>query len=475
MKLKTIIAGIALAANLTAVAQTADPVIMTINGKPVLRSEFEYSYNKNNSEGVIDKKNVQDYADLFINYKLKVEAALDAKKDTLTSYQKEFRQYRDQQLRPEFVSDADMEREVQKTYDEYKANIGDKGKLLATHIFVLMRQDADADAQAKAKQRIDSLYSVLQSGADFEDLAKRESQDASAKNGGKLPWIQPGSVIPDFEEQVYALAVGETSKPFKSAVGWHIAKVLDKKPCEPLDSLHDDILQFLERRGVRERVITENIDSLAKQYNITTDELMDRKAAEMAAKDMDLKYLIQEYHDGLLLYEVSNDRVWGAVSEDEAALEKFYKKNKKKYQKAWELQFRGMVYHVADQALVERVKAVAKATPFEKWGDVLKDEFNKDSVTVRVEKGYFRKGDSPIIDNAYFGGSDKEVKTNPKYPIDNYYGKLLKKPETYLDVKAQVTEDYQEQLMDEWVAELRKRYTFNVNQEVLNTVKSIVE
>ena len=57
----------------TALAQT-DPTIMTINGKPVSRSEFEYSYNKNNSETVVDKKSVADYVDLFINYKLKVLA-----------------------------------------------------------------------------------------------------------------------------------------------------------------------------------------------------------------------------------------------------------------------------------------------------------------------------------------------------------------------------------------------------------------
>ena len=50
---------------------------MKIAGQPITRSEFEYSYNKNNSEGVIDKKSVTDYVDLFINYKLKVQAALD--------------------------------------------------------------------------------------------------------------------------------------------------------------------------------------------------------------------------------------------------------------------------------------------------------------------------------------------------------------------------------------------------------------
>ena len=68
-----------------AFAQSDDPVIMTIAGHPVQRSEFEYSYNKNNAEGVIDKKTVDEYVDLFINYKLKVQAALDAKLDTMKS------------------------------------------------------------------------------------------------------------------------------------------------------------------------------------------------------------------------------------------------------------------------------------------------------------------------------------------------------------------------------------------------------
>ena len=50
-----------------------DPTIMTINGQPVSRSEFEYSYNKNNADGVIDKKSVDEYVDLF--YQLQTEGA----------------------------------------------------------------------------------------------------------------------------------------------------------------------------------------------------------------------------------------------------------------------------------------------------------------------------------------------------------------------------------------------------------------
>ena len=104
-----------------------DPAIMTINGQPVSRSEFEYSYNKNNADGVIDKKSVDEYVDLFVNYKLKVQAALDAKLDTLKSFKQEFLTYRNQQIRPAMIDDSDVEAEAQKIYRETKLRIDSNG------------------------------------------------------------------------------------------------------------------------------------------------------------------------------------------------------------------------------------------------------------------------------------------------------------------------------------------------------------
>ena len=93
----------------TAFAQTVDDdVVMTVNGTPVTRSEFVYSYNKNNGDGVIDRKTVEEYADLYANYKLKVAAAVDARLDTLASFRNEYAQYRDRQVLPAIVTDADV-------------------------------------------------------------------------------------------------------------------------------------------------------------------------------------------------------------------------------------------------------------------------------------------------------------------------------------------------------------------------------
>ena len=218
MKVRLLLAAMLLCAG-AAQAQD-DPTIMTINGQPVSRSEFEYSYNKNNAEGVIDKKTVDEYVDLFINYKLKVQAALDAQLDTLSSFKKEFRSYRDQQIRPSFVTDADMEREALDYYDRMVEQIGPRGLFTASHILLRVDQKADQAAQDAAKVRIDSVYTALQNGADFADLAKKVSQDpGSARNGGKLPKLGPNQTVKEFEDMAYSLQDGQMSKPFQSPFG----------------------------------------------------------------------------------------------------------------------------------------------------------------------------------------------------------------------------------------------------------------
>ena len=146
---KTIIAAfLAIAPAISIFAQT-DPIIMTVNGEPVLRSEFEYSYNKNNSEGVIDKKTVEEYVDLFVNYKLKVVAAIDAKYDTLQSFKDEFAQYRDQQVRPLLITNDDVEAEARRIYDETVKRIGPDGLIQVSHILLRLNQQATPEEQER--------------------------------------------------------------------------------------------------------------------------------------------------------------------------------------------------------------------------------------------------------------------------------------------------------------------------------------
>lgn len=470
MRIKTILAMLAIGT--LAFAQN-DPTIMTINGVPVSRSEFEYSYNKNNSEGVIDKKTVDEYVDLFINYKLKVAAAIDARLDTMTSFKKEFAQYRDQQVRPSFITDTDVEKEAKNIYDQTQHYVDSLGGLInPSHILVKVSQKATGEEQRVAREKADSIYNAIVGGADFGDLARKCSDDkGSAVNGGELNWIQPGQTVQEFEKAAYALNKGEMSRPVLSPFGYHIIKMNDRKMFVPYDSVKADIITFIDRRGIRERIIDQKIEEIVASENntLTKEQLLEQKADELSANDSDLANLIREYHDGLLLYEISNREVWEKGSKDEAGLANYFKKNKKKY--TWDSpRFKGIAYHVKDQADVKAVKNSVKGLAFDKWAEKLRTTFNGDSVIrIRVEKGIFKVGDNKLVDKEVFK-KDVEVTPTKDYPIDAVYGKVLKAPKEYTDVRGQVTADYQDKLEKEWVEQLRKRYTFTVNKDVLATV-----
>ena len=454
-------------------AQTADPVIMTVAGVDVPRSEFEYSYNKNNTDGVIDKKTVDEYVELFVNYKLKVQAALDARIDTTSAFLKEFAQYRDQQLVPTFVTDDDMLAEAHKVYDQTKENIGPDGLIRPAHILLMIPQKATDAQQQEAKQRIDSVYQALKNGADFEELAKKVSQDpGSARRGGVLGWVGKNQLVKEFEDAAFALQPGEMSKPVLSPFGWHIILMKERKELEPFDFHKESILKYLEQRNVRNSISDQKIAQMVKNSNgtLTKERVMELRADSLSATDLSMRYLIKEYHDGLLLYEVSNQHVWEKAAKDEQALASYFKKNKAKYK--WDQpRFKGMAYHVKVQSDVKAVADCVKKLKFEDWNEALRKTFNNDSIIrIRVEKGLFKQGDNALIDRDIFKQKDAKVDSVKGYPIDATYGKLIKSPQEYTDVRGLVTADLQDELERFWVEDLRRKYSVSVNQEVLKTV-----
>ena len=457
MKIKSLLVAMSLMAG-SAFAQTADPIIMTIGGKKITRSEFEYAYNKNAAETTIDKKSIDEYVDLFVNYKLKVIAAEEAGIDTTAAFRKEFIMYRDQQIRPTFIVDDDIEREARNIYKQTQTRIDAGGGLVhPLHILVALSQQADAQQQRAASLKADSIYKALMAGADFGDMARRLSDDkASGMRGGDLSWIQRGQTIKEFEDQAYALKKGETSKPFLTPFGYHIIRVIDRGNFFPYDSVRADIRRFIESRGLRERIISQRIDSIAKLSKpaLTPEQVIERRTEELKEKSPEMNGLIREYHDGLLLYEISNRTV-----------------NRKKY--AWtEPRFKGVAFYTRNQADAEAVRKLLRSTPFDKWAEALKTQFNDSTERIKATIGIFAKGDNATVDRAEYGID----KTKAKPVIDNVYkfegtfGKKIKRPQTYADVRELVVSDLQEQLEHKWVADLRRKYAVHVNREVLNTV-----
>ena len=115
---------------------------------------------------------------------------------------------------------------------------------LARHILI---RPNEVISNADAKQRITRLYKRIQDGADFGQLARASSDDtASAVEGGSLGWVNPGVMVPEFEEQMNKLQPGQISQPFESQFGWHIVQVMSRRQ-------QDNTKQF-ERAQARQQI-----------------------------------------------------------------------------------------------------------------------------------------------------------------------------------------------------------------------------
>ncbi len=464
---------------LTSAAQTtADPVLMVINGKPVTKAEFEYSYNKNgNVEGAVEKKTVKEYVPMFINYKLKVAAAEAAHLDTLSSFKKEFLTYRDMQLTPYMVDQQFIDSVARSIYDRTVQQLAGKDLIRPAHILISLKQSATEQEKVAAKAKADSIYNALSQGADFAEMAKKFSQDTgSAKQGGQLPLIGPGATVKEFEDAAYTLKTGETSQPVLSPYGYHIIRMTQRTPLDPYETLKPKLIASLKRQNIEEVSAEQRIKKLVDASNgrLTREAVLDSVMNAHLEDNANLRYLIQEYHDGLLLYEVSKRQVWDVAAADSVGQEKWYKAHKKQY--AWtEPRFKGFVYHSKDEKVAKKLnKYLSKHindNAYGTWRSDVKSMFNKDSVVVSVSGPYLCvKGENPYID-AYAFNTGQKVKGMNGYAVSNVSGKLLKQPKSWLDVKPQVLSDFQADMEKNWVEQLRQKFAFSVNDSVLDTIE----
>ncbi len=472
---RNIITATLFALALTAGAQSAtDPVLMVVNGKPITKSEFEYSFHKNgNVKDAVEKKTVQEYVPMFINYKLKVAAAEAAHLDTLSSFKKEFCTYRDMQLTPYLVDTAFNDSIAHLVYDNTLKQLNGKDLIETSHILIRLGQKASDAEREQAKHLANSIYNAVKNGADFAEMARKYSGDpGSAAKGGKLPMVGPGQLVKEFEDAAYALKVGEVSAPVLSAFGYHIIKMDNRKSLDSFETLKPEIMAMLKRQNIDEASAESKVKKMVAASNgkLTPEDVYNQIADEQSKNNSDLRNLIQEYHDGLLLYEVSKREVWDVAAADTKGLEQWYKSHKDTYK--WEKpRFKGFVFHCKNAKNAKAVKKLLKKYGEGDWRKELKQQFNKDSVTVSVSGPYLcTQGENATID-AYAFKTDAKAKTPTGYVMTGVSGKVMKQPKSYLDVKAQVTSDYQAECEKNWVEKLRKQFTFSVNEDVLKTVK----
>lgn len=210
-------------------AQSTDPVLFTVNGKPVTVSEFKYIYTKTNQDKAdFSEASLRDYLDLYIKFKLKVQKARDMQLDTIASLRGELEGYRRQLANSYLVDKEVTERLIHETYDRMNQDVS------ISHIFVASdRNNAKAADTLKSYNKAMRLMNLVKSGVPFEKVAADSSEDRSAKdNKGNLGFVT--AMLPDgyytMEKAIYAAKKGDVVGPLRSNTGYHIVKVNDFRP-----------------------------------------------------------------------------------------------------------------------------------------------------------------------------------------------------------------------------------------------------
>jgi len=218
--------------------QSAEPVLMTVGGENVTSSEFLNVYMKNNVKGdAMDRQSLEEYLELYINFKLKVKEAEEMGLDTAGSFKSELAGYRKQLSQP-YLTDKSIEDELLKEAWEHS-----KYDIRASHILVKLNKNAAPADTLAAYKKIMALRARVLKGESFtkvaaeasEDDGARDREDPSTKrmikgNGGDLGYFTVLDMIYPFETAAYNLKKDEVSMPVRTDNGYHLIKISEKNP-----------------------------------------------------------------------------------------------------------------------------------------------------------------------------------------------------------------------------------------------------
>lgn len=316
-----------------------------------------------------------------------------------------------------------------------------QGQVKVAHIMVRTTAGMPEGDSLAAKQKIDEIYSRLEKGEEWNKIVDQFSDDVNSKSkGGELPWFSTGRMIPSFEEAAFSLKnTGDYSKPVNSPYGWHIIKLLEKKPLESFSELEASLkgkvtkdsrseLNRIEliKRLKRENQFVENTSALSsavqkadstllngswnkkvdeknnavlfsikeKKYTIndffaylpsfikgrvnpntspeqvmrnayktySEEELVKYEEAHLEDKYVDYKMLVKEYRDGILLFQLMDEKVWSKAIADTVGLKDFFAKNREKYK--WDTRAHAAIFSVPNEQVLQKVKQELKSDKF---------------------------------------------------------------------------------------------------------------
>lgn len=250
----------------------------------------------------------------------------------------------------------------------------------------------------------------------------------------------------------------------------------DKLPSKEIISFNNksyntkDFAQFLEQQMIF-RSPTDLKDLVAQLYEKWVEEVVVAyEDAQLEATRVDFKNLLREYRDGILLFDLTDQKVWSKAVKDTAGLKEFYEKNKNNY--LWEERADITTYRCLDAKVAGEVRKMLSKGKSEKE---IVEAVNKTSqLNVSVENVMYLKGENKNLnDNWKEGIVAKDIKDDKdgKFLVIKVNKVLPKSPKTLNESKGMVTADFQVSLEKEWIAYLKNKYPVKIDEAVLSTIK----
>ena len=253
---------------------------------------------------------------------------------------------------------------------------------------------------------------------------------------------------------------------------WNAEKVSSlKKPMFWIQSkayTQEDFAKYLEKNqgGGVQKNAPKIINSVYKQF--TEETLLATKENNLEKDYPDFKMLMDEYRDGILLFNLTDQKVWSKAIKDTTGAKDFYEKNKNHFM--WDERLDASIYTCKDEKSTDKVKKLIKENKSDK--DIL-SALNKDTViNVSIESKTFSKGDNAMLDKSGWNlGTTANEKVKNKIVFANIRKIVKPTPKTYLEARGLVTSEYQTWLEKNWIDSLKQKYPVSVDKKVLDSIQ----
>ena len=303
-----------------------------------------------------------------------------------------------------------------------------------------------------------------------KDMRSKKSEEMVLKQvKSEYKFKQNDKHLEAFMATVDSTILNKTYEPSKKVNMNATLFTLEGKPTKV-----SDFVDYIKKNMTKQKFATPATYAYQLYESFSNSVVMDYADAHLEDKYPEFKALVQEYKDGILLFDLMDKEVWDKAVKDTIGLQEFHQRNADKYM--WEQRAFATVITVTKPESLPKVKALLDSNIHL---DSLYRTVHRDSIPgVYVRKGYYQKGDNNFVDQTEWkAGVRNEIPSTVDQSTTIVCIREIREPEqkTLKEARGLVTSDYQVELERNWVQALKERYPVKINEEALEKVRQMYQ